>query len=81
MWVGLGRTQGAVGQGWGAAAAAPGPVATPPVAAPGGASGRLGGATPDQIRDRLIELDDLRQRGILSEEEFATKKAELLDRI
>ncbi len=33
------------------------------------------------IRDRLIELDDLRQRGILSEEEFAAKKSELLNRI
>jgi hypothetical protein len=50
-------------------------------AAPAGTGGLTGGATHDQIRDRLIELDDLRQRGILSEEEFATKKAELLDRI
>ncbi len=33
------------------------------------------------IRDRLIELDDLRQRGIISEEEFASKKSELLNRI
>ena len=33
------------------------------------------------IRDRLIELDDLRRRGILSEEEFAAKKSELLNRI
>jgi membrane protein YdbS with pleckstrin-like domain len=52
-------------------------VATPaPPAAP---------ATPGtarfEIRDRLIELDDLRQRGILSEEEFAAKKSELLNRI
>jgi membrane protein YdbS with pleckstrin-like domain len=42
-------------------------------------------APPDtgdgQIRDRLIALDDLRQRGIVSEEEFAAKKAELLDRL
>jgi membrane protein YdbS with pleckstrin-like domain len=45
-----------------------------PAAAPSGTSG-------DQIRERLIELDDLRQRGILSEQEFATKKAELLNRI
>ncbi|MGP0031999.1 MAG: PH domain-containing protein [Acidimicrobiales bacterium] len=50
------------------------PVAAAPPAAPGG-------ATQGQIRDRLIELDDLRQRGILSEEEFAAKKAQLLDRI
>jgi hypothetical protein len=34
-----------------------------------------------EIRDRLIELDDLRRRGILSEEEFAAKKSELLNRI
>jgi membrane protein YdbS with pleckstrin-like domain len=34
-----------------------------------------------EIRDRLIELDDLRRRGILSEEEFAAKKTELLNRI
>lgn len=39
------------------------------------------GAVPFEIRDRLIELDDLRQRGILSEEEFAAKKSELLNRI
>ena len=52
-----------------------------PAAAPGGTSGGPGGATHDQIRDRLIELDDLRQRGILSEEEFSAKKAELLNRI
>ena len=36
---------------------------------------------PSEIRDRLIELDDLRRRGIISEDEFATKKSELLDRI
>jgi membrane protein YdbS with pleckstrin-like domain len=41
-----------------------------------------GGSTPaSDIRDRLIELDDLRQRRIISEEEFAAKKAELLSRI
>lgn len=39
------------------------------------------GATDGDIAQRLIELDDLRQRGIVSEEEFATKKAELLNRI
>ena len=52
-------------------------VATPaPPAAPATA-----GAARFEIRDRLIELDDLRQRGILSEEEFAAKKSELLNRI
>ena len=39
------------------------------------------GTAPFEIRDRLIELDDLRRRGILSEEEFAAKKSELLNRI
>ena len=39
------------------------------------------GAVPFEIRDRLIELDDLRKRGIISDEEFAAKKSELLDRI
>jgi membrane protein YdbS with pleckstrin-like domain len=60
-------------------AAEPAPAAQ--AVAPGGTSGGSGGATHDQIRDRLIELDDLRQRGIISEEEFSAKKAELLDRI
>ncbi len=59
----------------------PGPEAVWPSAAASDARGSPGGATQEQIRDRLIELDDLRQRGILSEQEFATKKAELLDRI
>jgi hypothetical protein len=58
---------------------APAPAPVQPAPTPGGTGGGQGGAT--QIRDRLIELDDLRQRGILSEEEFAAKKAELLDRI
>lgn len=47
------------------------------------------GAIPlitDDISDRdipalIIELDELRQKGLLSEEEFQTKKRELLDRI
>jgi membrane protein YdbS with pleckstrin-like domain len=42
---------------------------------------RASGATHGDVATRLIELDDLRQRGILSAEEFAAKKAELLDRI
>jgi membrane protein YdbS with pleckstrin-like domain len=51
---------------------APAPTPTPPSAGPTG---------PSEIRDRLIELDDLRRRGIISEEEFQTKKAELLSRL
>lgn len=56
--------------------AAPGPA---PPSAP--TAGPPPGAMPFEIRDRLIELDDLRKRGIISEEEFAAKKSELLDRI
>jgi membrane protein YdbS with pleckstrin-like domain len=52
---------------------APSPASPATPAAPGTAR--------FDIRDRLIELDDLRQRGIVSEEEFAAKKSELLNRI
>jgi hypothetical protein len=52
-----------------------------PAAAAPGVPGPTGGATHSDIRDRLIELDDLRQRGIISDQEFAAKKAELLNRI
>jgi membrane protein YdbS with pleckstrin-like domain len=55
------------------AGAATGPSGSAAAAAPPGA--------PFELRDRLIELDDLRRRGILSEEEFAAKKSELLNRI
>ena len=55
---------------------APGGQGTDP-----GTGGRAAGAVPFELRDRLIELDDLRRRGILSEEEFAAKKSELLNRI
>jgi len=57
-------------------------LAAPPAAATAPPSGAPAPATaPFEIRDRLIELDDLRRRGILSEEEFAAKKSELLNRI
>jgi membrane protein YdbS with pleckstrin-like domain len=55
------------------AAGAPAAPAAPHVPPPG--------SVPFEIRDRLIELDDLRKRGIISEEEFAAKKSELLNRI
>ena len=57
------------------------PGTTPGQAAGQPAGGPARGALPFEIRDRLIELDDLRRRGILSEEEFAAKKSELLNRI
>jgi len=50
-------------------------------AAPAGGAGDVPRGVPFEIRDRLIELDDLRRRGIISEEEFAAKKSELLNRI
>ena len=53
----------------------------PTVAGPAPAAGATPGTLPSEIRQRLIELDDLRRRGILSEEEFASKKSQLLDRI
>ena len=56
------------------------PTSRAPTPAPPAAPAASGTARFD-IRDRLIELDDLRQRGILSEEEFAAKKSELLNRI
>jgi membrane protein YdbS with pleckstrin-like domain len=49
--------------------------------APTVGAGTTPGTPHFEIRDRLIELDDLRRRGILSEEEFAAKKSELLNRI
>jgi Short C-terminal domain len=64
---------------------APGPSASSqPGTSAGGSAGPSpghGGPVPFEIRDRLIELDDLRKRGIISEEEFAAKKSELLNRI
>ncbi len=55
-------------------------VEVPPTEAAPATAGATG-AVPFEIRDRLIELDDLRKRGILTDEEFAAKKAQLLDRI
>jgi len=56
---------------------------TDPQAAPANQSDATGAPrhAPFEIRDRLIELDDLRKRGIISEDEFAAKKSELLNRI
>jgi membrane protein YdbS with pleckstrin-like domain len=58
-------------------------TATTPESGPANAEepARAAQGAPFEIRDRLIELDDLRKRGIISEEEFAAKKSELLNRI
>ncbi len=37
--------------------------------------------TADEVADALERLGDLRDRGILTPEEFAAKKAELLERL
>jgi membrane protein YdbS with pleckstrin-like domain len=65
--------------GVGASAPAQGPARS--VATPAPADAGAPATARFEIRDRLIELDDLRQRGILSEEEFAAKKTELLNRM
>ncbi len=38
-------------------------------------------AAPPTIPEQLSHLDELRQRGVLTDEEFATKKTELLERM
>jgi membrane protein YdbS with pleckstrin-like domain len=35
----------------------------------------------DSVAERLVQLDELRRRGIVTDAEFASKKAELLDRL
>jgi Bacterial PH domain len=54
------------------------PVSAPPPSPPAAA---FNGPTPppsQSVADRLVQLDQLRQRGILSESEFQAKKLELL---
>jgi membrane protein YdbS with pleckstrin-like domain len=67
--------------GVGGAASTPAAAVAPDVAGAASAGNARPGTQQFEIRDRLIELDDLRRRGILSEEEFAAKKSELLNRI
>ena len=40
-----------------------------------------GAPVPASIPEQIDQLDRLRQRGVITEEEFAAKKAELLDRL
>jgi uncharacterized membrane protein YdbT with pleckstrin-like domain len=57
----------------------PGPTGdTPPAGTP-----RVARAPFEEgsVAGRLVELDELRRRGILTDAEFASKKAELLDRL
>ena len=64
-------------------ASAPSPVETPApamAAAPSPPAAAVT-ATDDEIFSRIERLADLRQKGILTEEEFVAKKAELLARL
>jgi hypothetical protein len=54
----------------------PAPPVSPAPAPPAGST--LSGGT---VAEQLIALDDLRRRGIVTDEEFQAKKAELLDRL
>jgi Short C-terminal domain len=59
--------------------AGPGPTGdTPPAGTPRVPRAPFGEGS---VAGRLVELDELRRRGILTEAEFASKKAELLDRL
>jgi hypothetical protein len=53
------------------------PDLTPPAGVPVDRSQPSG----DPIAEQLVALDQLRRRGIVTEDEFATKKAELLRRM
>jgi len=65
----------------GPAAAGDPPAAPTTVSAPPQSPDPSLAAGHFDVRDRLIQLDDLRKRGIISEEEFTAKKTELLNRI
>ena len=60
------------GERWAAQEVAEQPAAPPPAAPP--AAGAGGSSTIDQLK----ELGELKQQGILTEEEFAAQKAKLL---
>jgi hypothetical protein len=57
------------------------PPAGPADAAIEDAAPVIGAGAAADIPDLIAELDELRQQGILSEEEFQAKKKELLDRL
>jgi uncharacterized membrane protein YdbT with pleckstrin-like domain len=55
------------------------PMPVPGAPAPAGVPTQ--GPPPQSVGDRLVQLEQLRQRGILTEAEFQTKKAELLQQL
>lgn len=52
-----------------------------PAAAPGAAAAAAVGIKPEEVMATLEKLGDLKAKGILTEEEFAAKKAELLKKL
>jgi hypothetical protein len=64
-----------------APAPAPAPVPEPVPAAPAAPAPTPEVDTADEIADALARLGDLRDKGIISPEEFEAKKAELLGRL
>ena len=40
-----------------------------------------GGPAPESIPEQIAKLDELRQQGVVSDEEFEAKKRDLLDRM
>jgi hypothetical protein len=56
-------------------------TAQPPTPAVKMAMAGLDPSTQSNIPDLIVELDELRQKGIISEEEFQAKKKELLARL
>ena len=57
------------------------PEPAPQAGRPAAAVGHAASGAPDDVFATLERLADLRQKGILTEEEFTTKKAELLARL
>ena len=67
-----GRVQRRQGQRWAAQEAPPQQDAAPPPPAPAPAP------APESRLDKLKDLADLKQQGVLTEEEFAAEKARIL---
>jgi hypothetical protein len=69
-----GRVQRRQGQRWAAKEPPPQEYAAPPPPAPAPAPA----SAPDSRVDQLKDLADLKQQGVLTEEEFAAEKARIL---
>ncbi len=60
---------------------APQPMVAPPMSAPPPPPPLQAPPSQPTVAERLVQLDELRQRGILSTDEFETKKAQLLEQL